>query len=79
MQWVAQCRKLTAETEWLRQQCDRVTEENKVLVKENRRLQKLTGTQEEVRPRLARSCSGGLALTLTVCPSRVCLIIVLMD
>lgn len=46
---MARCRKLTEELEWLRDLTDKLTAENKSVLKENRRFKRQMKTQEEDR------------------------------
>ena len=48
-EWVARCRKLTEELEWLRDLTDKLTSENKSVLKDNRRFKRQMKTQEEDR------------------------------
>jgi hypothetical protein len=48
-EWVQRCRKLTDELEWLRDLTDKLTAENKNLMKDNKRLKRQLKTQEEDR------------------------------
>ena len=47
--WVVRCQKLTEELEWLRERTDKLTAENKLFIRENRRLQRQLQTQEQDR------------------------------
>jgi hypothetical protein len=49
VEWVAKCRKLTEELEWFRENTDKLTAENKRLMKENRASKRQLKTQEEDR------------------------------
>lgn len=53
-EWVARCRKLTEELEWLRDLTDKLTSENKSVLKDNRRFKRQMKTQEEDREFLIR-------------------------
>ena len=48
-EWVARCRKLTEELEWLRDLTDKLTAENKNVLKQNRQLRRQLKNQEEDR------------------------------
>jgi len=48
-EWVARCRKLTEELEWMRDLTDKLTAENKAVLKDNRRFKRQMKTQEEDR------------------------------
>jgi hypothetical protein len=49
VEWVAKCKKLTEELEWFRDLTDKLTAENKNVLKENRRFKRQLKTQEEDR------------------------------
>jgi hypothetical protein len=53
-EWVARCRKLTEELEFLRDLTDKLTSENKSVLKDNRRFKRQMKTQEEDREFLIR-------------------------
>lgn len=49
VEWVARCKKLAEELEWLRDLTEKLTEENKNVQKENRRVRRQLKTQEDDR------------------------------
>ena len=67
-EWVQRCRKLTDELEWLRDLTDKLTAENKNLMKDNKRLKRQLKTQEEDRGQISditcHVCNSFLSLSL---------------